>query len=65
MTENAGLTAPRLLPPVTELAVMVSQIHPDVEATAEEIASMEIRGAATIAEAAARALRVQDRKSVV
>ena len=42
---------------------MVSQIHPDVEATAADIASMEIRGAATIAEAAARALRVQAEES--
>ncbi len=35
------------------------QLHPTVEATAEEIVSMEIRGAATIAAAAAGALRAQ------
>jgi len=35
------------------------QLHPTVEATAEEIATMEIRGAATIAAAAATALRSQ------
>ena len=35
------------------------EIHPDVEATAEQIASMEIRGAATIAGAAAGALGTQ------
>jgi ribose 1,5-bisphosphate isomerase len=35
------------------------EIHPDVEATAEQIASMEIRGAATIAGAAAGALGAQ------
>ncbi len=35
------------------------QLHPTVEATATEIASMEIRGAATIAVAAASALRAQ------
>jgi len=35
------------------------QLHPTVEATATEIASMEIRGAATIAAAAASALRAQ------
>jgi ribose 1,5-bisphosphate isomerase len=34
-------------------------VHPDVEATAEQIASMEIRGAATIAGAAAGALGTQ------
>jgi len=42
---------------------MVSQIHPEVEATAEDIASMEIRGAATIADAAAEALAVQAAES--
>ena len=41
---------------------MVGEIHPEVEATAGDIASMEIRGAATIAEAAA-ALRVQAEES--
>jgi len=35
------------------------EIHPDVEATAEQIASMEIRGAATIAGTAAGALGAQ------
>jgi len=35
------------------------ELHPDVEATAERIASMEIRGAATIAGAAAGALASQ------
>lgn len=35
------------------------QLHPAVEETAAEIASMEIRGAATIAAAAATALRTQ------
>jgi ribose 1,5-bisphosphate isomerase len=38
---------------------MTTEIHPDVEATAERIASMEIRGAATIAGAAASALAAQ------
>ena len=42
---------------------MVGEIHPEVEATAGDIASMEIRGAATIAEAAAAALRVQAEES--
>ena len=32
-------------------------LHPAVETTAEDIAAMEIRGAATIATAAATALR--------
>jgi len=36
-----------------------SSLHPTVEETADAIASMEIRGAATIADAAAEALRVQ------
>jgi len=38
---------------------MSGEIHPDVEAAAGDIASMEIRGAATIAEKAAEALRAQ------
>ena len=38
---------------------MKSEIHPEVEATAEQIASMEIRGAAAIAGAAAGALGTQ------
>jgi ribose 1,5-bisphosphate isomerase len=38
---------------------MTSRIHPDVEATAERIASMETRGAAAIAGAAAEALASQ------
>jgi ribose 1,5-bisphosphate isomerase len=42
---------------------MVDEIHPEVEATAGDIASMETRGAATIAEAAAAALRVQAEES--
>jgi ribose 1,5-bisphosphate isomerase len=37
--------------------------HPELEATAERIASMEIRGAATIAGAAAEALATQARAS--
>jgi len=40
-----------------------AEIHPDVEATAEAIASMEIRGAATIAGAAADALHTQATQS--
>ncbi|MXR52642.1 ribose 1,5-bisphosphate isomerase [Halovenus sp. WSH3] len=36
-----------------------AEIHPDVEATAERIASMEVRGAAAIAEAAAAGLATQ------
>ena len=36
-----------------------SDLHPEVHETAEEIAEMEIRGAATIADAAAAALRAQ------
>ncbi|MEF8822035.1 MAG: ribose 1,5-bisphosphate isomerase [Halovenus sp.] len=39
------------------------EIHPDVEATAEEIAAMEIRGAATIAAATAGALGSQAAES--
>ncbi|WP_134671419.1 ribose 1,5-bisphosphate isomerase [Halorussus marinus] len=39
------------------------EIHPTVEAVAEDIASMEIRGAATIADAAADALAVQAAES--
>ncbi|MEF8773799.1 MAG: ribose 1,5-bisphosphate isomerase [Halobacteriales archaeon] len=38
-------------------------LHPEIEATAEEIATMEIRGAATIADAAAAALAAQARDS--
>jgi len=38
-------------------------LHPEVEHTAEQIASMEIRGAAAIADAAAAALGVQARES--
>ncbi|MFW5937632.1 MAG: ribose 1,5-bisphosphate isomerase [Halanaeroarchaeum sp.] len=38
-------------------------LHPEVEHTAEQIASMEIRGAAAIADAAAAALAVQARES--
>ncbi|MFW5973856.1 MAG: ribose 1,5-bisphosphate isomerase [Natrialbaceae archaeon] len=38
---------------------MTTEIHPDVEATAERIASMEIRGAAAIAGAAASGLAAQ------
>jgi len=38
---------------------MSTEVHPDVEAVAADIASMEIRGAATIAEAAADAFRTQ------
>lgn len=40
-----------------------AEIHPEVEATADAIASMEIRGAATIASAAADALRRQASQS--
>ncbi|USZ67299.1 ribose 1,5-bisphosphate isomerase [Halorussus salilacus] len=36
-----------------------SEVHPTVDAAAEDIATMEIRGAATIADAAAEALSVQ------
>jgi len=39
------------------------EFHPAVEETAEDIASMEIRGAATIADAAAAALQTQARTS--
>lgn len=39
------------------------EVHPEVESTADDIASMEIRGAATIAEGTASALRVQARES--
>jgi len=39
------------------------EIHPTVESVAEDIASMEIRGAATIADAAAEALAVQAAES--
>ena len=35
------------------------QVHPDVEAVAADIAAMEVRGAATIADAVAGALRTQ------
>ncbi len=38
---------------------MTSSVHDDVESVARDIASMEIRGAATIARAAANALRTQ------
>ncbi|HKL29855.1 MAG TPA: ribose 1,5-bisphosphate isomerase [Natrialbaceae archaeon] len=38
-------------------------LHPEVEHTAEQIATMEIRGAAAIADAAAAALAVQARES--
>jgi ribose 1,5-bisphosphate isomerase len=38
---------------------MTPSVHDDVESIASDIASMEIRGAATIARAAARALRTQ------
>lgn len=38
---------------------MSSRVHPDVEATAERIASMETRGAAAIARAATEALATQ------
>jgi len=38
-------------------------LHPDVEETAEQIATMEIRGAAAIGDAAAAALAVQARES--
>ncbi|MHB9286347.1 ribose 1,5-bisphosphate isomerase [Halobacteriales archaeon Cl-PHB] len=40
-------------------------VHPQVEAVAAEIASMEVRGATTIAETAAHALRVQAQESDV
>ncbi|WP_435333659.1 ribose 1,5-bisphosphate isomerase [Haloarchaeobius sp. TZWWS8] len=40
-----------------------SDVHPDVVATAEAIATMDIRGAATIADAAAGALATQARES--
>ena len=40
-----------------------SDLHPEVHETAEEIAEMEIRGAATIADAAAAALRAQAAQS--
>lgn len=40
-----------------------TDLHPDLEATAEEIASMETRGAAAIADAAASALKVQAAES--
>jgi ribose 1,5-bisphosphate isomerase len=39
------------------------ELHPTVETTAEDIATMEIRGAATIAAAAAVALRAQAREA--
>lgn len=39
-----------------------ADLHPVVEETAESVASMEIRGAATIADAAAEALAVQARE---
>jgi ribose 1,5-bisphosphate isomerase len=38
-------------------------VHPEVEATAERIATMEVRGAATIADAAAEALATQAAES--
>lgn len=38
-------------------------LHPDVEATADDIATMEVRGAAAIADAAAAALAAQARAS--
>ncbi|WP_255148714.1 ribose 1,5-bisphosphate isomerase [Halorarius halobius] len=38
-------------------------VHPEVDATADDIAEMEIRGAATIADAAAAALATQARES--
>ncbi|MCO8268207.1 ribose 1,5-bisphosphate isomerase, partial [Haloferax sp. AB510] len=38
---------------------MDDRVHPEVRRTATEIDTMEIRGAATIADAAARALRTQ------
>jgi ribose 1,5-bisphosphate isomerase len=47
------------LSPARVVTVMTTDIHPDVEATAEQIASMEIRGAAAIAGAAASALGTQ------
>ena len=40
-----------------------SDLHPDVQDTAESIATMEIRGAATIADAAAEALATQAKAS--
>jgi len=42
---------------------MSTEIHPEVEAVASDIASMETRGAAAIAEAAAQALRRQAQES--
>ena len=42
---------------------MSEEFHPELAATAERIASMEIRGAATIADAAAGALATQARES--
>lgn len=41
----------------------MNEVHPAVEEVAEDIASMEIRGAATIADAAAEALATQARAS--
>jgi len=41
----------------------MTDVHPDVADTADDIATMEIRGAATIADAAAGALAVQARES--
>jgi len=55
--------APTLLHPRDEDQGMVSEIHTEVEAVASDIASMEIRGAATIAEVAAEALRIQAEES--
>ncbi|WP_132057896.1 ribose 1,5-bisphosphate isomerase [Halorussus amylolyticus] len=40
-----------------------SEVHPAVESAAEDIATMEIRGAATIADAAAEALAVEAEES--
>ncbi|WP_416839155.1 ribose 1,5-bisphosphate isomerase [Haloferax sp. DFSO52] len=42
---------------------MDERVHPEVRRIAEEIDTMEIRGAATIADAVARALRTQARES--
>lgn len=40
-----------------------AEVQPDVEEIAEQIAAMDIRGAATIADAAARALKIQAEQS--
>ena len=53
------LSAPVAFVAAPSISAMSSHIHPDVEVTADRIASMETRGAAAIAGAAAAALASQ------